>query len=67
MNLNPVMTKHYAQKSPLRQPAKQTQFKPNSNPIQTQSNPISLTILSADFRSTARLAVAANELQKNYN
>jgi len=29
MNLNPVMTKYYEQKTPLRPPAKQTQNKPN--------------------------------------
>jgi len=40
MNLNPVMTKYYEQKTPLRPPAKQT-----------QSNPISLTILTEEFCS----------------
>jgi hypothetical protein len=29
MNINPDITKHYEQKPPLHQPAKQTQFKPN--------------------------------------
>jgi hypothetical protein len=36
MNLNPDMTKHYEQKPPLRQAAKQTQFKPNQTQFQTR-------------------------------
>jgi len=48
MNVGSVKTKDYRNESRLRPPAKQT-----------QSNPISLAILSAEFCLNARLAVPA--------
>ena len=36
MKINPVMTKHYEQKPPLHQAAKQTQFKPNQTRFQME-------------------------------
>jgi hypothetical protein len=45
MNLTPVKAKYYGQKPPLRQAAKQTQFKPNQTQFQmaelgTKKNPL---------------------------
>ena len=62
MNAGSVKTKDYENKRlcGLRE------NKPNSNPKQTQSNPISLAILSAEFRSTAKLAASA-EAQSYYS
>jgi len=38
MNINPSMAKPYEQKPPLRQPAKQTQFKANQTQFQKCQN-----------------------------
>jgi hypothetical protein len=67
IKLNLYLTKDYEHEPPLRQPAKQTQFKPNSKPIKpnftSADSPSIRRSLESKYKRTLVLRVAKLVLQ----
>ena len=70
MNINFCFTKNYEQKPPLLAPAKQSQNKPNSNPIKANLRKAKMNVNSVktkDYRNGPRLRPLAKQTQLKPN